>query len=246
MVHLESGTSRSRAVMGYRIRIGILWNWKYELSRLKNENSESRIVQKSRILVPNRGIRILKQRVKVLSSIVFFTVNRTENEKFGFLRLTGPILKNEIGFFRWDLRLGGFWIKIRNLNLVQEQKLGIRNLESLNWKPLIESIWQPRSKTQDLKTWNWFWWIREIELSKSGIKNQVESSGNRDLNPEIGWLSWDFWLIIDKNRSNWRIRILKFNQLKTKRIKSVEKNWIAAFWIVQNLKWALFLKRWKE
>jgi len=31
-------------------------------------------------------------------------------------------------------------IEIRNLNLVQKQNLGIRNLENLNWKILIESI----------------------------------------------------------------------------------------------------------
>jgi hypothetical protein len=83
-------------------------------------------------------------------------------------------------------------------------------------------------------------------LSKFGIKNQVESSGNWDQNPEIGWLSSDFWLIWDWRRSNWRTRILELNQLKTNRLESVEKNWIAAFWFVQNLKWALLYKRWKR
>jgi len=225
MVNLESGTSRSRAVMGYRkhnwhsmnLKIWILPPQKWKLRNESCPEIEN--------WFSNRVTGILKTAGNILSSFVWLTVDWTENEKFEFLRLTGPILKNEIGFFRWGLRLGGFWIKIRNLNLVQKQNLGIRNLEILKRRTLIESIWQSKIRDQKLKiwrTWNWFWWIWEIELSKSEIKNQVESSGNWDQNPKISWLSADFWLIWDLRRSNWRTRILELNQLKTKRLKSVE------------------------
>ena len=38
-------------------------------------------------------------------------------------------------------------------------------------------------------------------MSKSGIKNQVESSGNWDQNPEIGWLSSNFgWFEIGEDQ----------------------------------------------
>jgi hypothetical protein len=76
-------------------------------------------------------------------------------------------LKNEIGFFRRSLGLGGFWIKIRNLNLIQKQNLGIRNS-----RILIKNLWLNqfenqdwRSKTQELKN---------LKLILMNLVNRIE------------------------------------------------------------------------
>ena len=73
------------------------------------------------------------------------------------------------------------------------QESGKFELETVDWINLRTKIRDQKLKIW--RTWIWFWWIWEIELSKSEIKNQVESSGDWDLNPDIGWLSSDFWLI---------------------------------------------------
>ena len=98
-------------------------------SKMKTQNRD---FARNRELIFKSGNWSFERRVKFLSSIVFFTVNQTENEKFGCLRLTGPILKNEIGFFRRSLSLGGFWN--RNQEFESRPKTGFRNLESGNFE----------------------------------------------------------------------------------------------------------------
>ena len=143
-------------------------------SRMKTQNQG---FARNRELIFKSGNWNFERRVKVLSSIVFFTVNRTENEKFGFLRLTGPILKNGIGFFRRSLSLGGFWN--RNQEFECRPKTEFVNLESG-----IRKFWTRKrllnqfdNQDQKLKIWK-----PETDFNEFGRLNPVNQESKIRLN----------------------------------------------------------------